>query len=197
MDVDILLEKANTVAAARAEEFEAGWMLGFVPRVREHDVGLELFQIDPPVPFVEEHFSHLSPAAIPIYENVFSRTDEFMRADAFTKGAVCVTNLFQESTAYNAGNLISRQVEMMVERQEYPAVDEDFLTAYVDVMVAILCNEERSTWRDMLSYSAGVWWMMGLTGGCFKSVSRHGKSFYQAVFDIVIAQAKRGSMGLV
>ncbi len=189
METDVLIEKARTIAEARAGEFEAPWMLGFIPRVRPYDQRMGIFKIDPPVPFVQEHFSHLSPAAIPVYESVFSRVDESMRADAFTKGAVCVTNMFQESVARTAGDLISRQVEMMVGRQAYPAVDERLLEVYVDVMVAVLCNEERSTWRDMLSYSAGVWWMLGLADG---------SSWYRKqAFEVVIGQAKRGSMGVV
>ena len=157
--------------------------------MRDFDERMGLFQIDPPVPFVAEHFSHLSPAAIPVYEGVFSRMDESMRADAFTKGAVCVTNLFQERVALTAGELIARQVELMVERQLYPAVDEMLVNEYVDVLVAILCNEEKSTWRDMLSYNAGVWWMLGLTYG--------DDSVRRMVLDIVMGQAKRGSMGVV
>ncbi len=189
METEVLVEKARTIAEARAVQFEAPWMHGFIPRVRDFDERMGLFPIDPPVPFVAEHFSHLSPAAIPVYENVLSRSDEAMRADAFTKGAVCVTNLFQESTALEAGGLIARQVELMVEKQLYPAVDEALVDEYVDIMVAVLCNEERSTWRDMLSYSAGVWWMLGLTRG--------DDSVRRTVFEIVLGQAKRGSMGAV
>ncbi|KKL89631.1 hypothetical protein LCGC14_1912780, partial [marine sediment metagenome] len=76
-----------------------------------------------------------------------------------------------------------------VEKQSYPAVDETLVDEYVDIMVAVLCNEERSTWRDMLSYNAGVWWMLGLTRG--------DDSVRRTVFEIVLGQAKRGSMGAV
>ena len=196
METEVAVEKARTIVQARATHFEAPWMHGFVPRIRDFDSRMGIFGIDPPAPFAAEHFSHLSPAAIPVYEGVFSRTDEAMRADAFTKGAVCVTNLFQEHDALAAGGLIASQVEMMVEKQSYPAVDEDLMNEYVDILVAILCNEEKSTWRDMLSYSAGVWWMLGLTRGRDDKLS--GKCSYRhKVFEIVMAQAKRGSMGVV
>ncbi len=190
---DLLLEKAQTIIDARVDPFEADWLYAFLPSVRDHDEQLELFEVAPEAPFVGEMFSYLSPGAIPIYEGVFSRNDEVMRLDSFTKGAVCVTNLYSPNVAQWAGTLIEKQVELMVEKQAYPAIDERFLESYVDVLLATLCNEEFSTWRDLLSYSTGVWWLMGLSKGTSKKVKRSGLTYEKTIFDLVLTRAKLGT----
>ena len=77
------------------------------------------------------------------------------------KGAALVSGLMVEDDAAASGHLLNAVLERIPSEQSFPALDEYLYPDYVDVATTILMNEEMTTWRNMLAFNLGVWWMLG------------------------------------
>ena len=152
--------KMKEIVAHLVGLYEARWLWLFTPGVREHDEELEVFSLDLEDWQWKESFNHSTPKVIPLYENVYSRQGEGLGFDYFIKGAVAFANLYHEPDLLT--DFFQSQLELMMEAQEYPRIDENYVSDYADIVEAILLGEEQTTWKQMLAYTAGVYWMLGM-----------------------------------
>lgn len=155
------VDRLQEVLIRREGEFEALWLRIFKPVVRERDESVVMFHVENP----GEELDYRTPMVIPVFEGAFTRQGEGLGLEAFAKGAASMSNLLGESQIPQVGEFLTLQVQAMGEAQVLPAVDETLITRYVDVAIAILMNEETTTWRDGLMYNAGAWWLLSFMDG--------------------------------
>lgn len=160
IDIKFQEHKAREILRHYATAFEAKWLLAFMPGSREADEELEFLDLDFADWIGEESFSHTSPKVIGLYEQTYSRQGEGLGFDYFIKGAVSVANLCPDPDLLR--DFFLGQLELMTEVSEYPMIVERFLEDYVDILEAILMGEERTTWKQLLAFNSGVYWMMGM-----------------------------------
>lgn len=159
-DVKFQEHKAKEILHHYAKLYEAKWLVAFMPGSRPSDEEVEFLNLDYADWIGEESFSHMSPKVISLYEQTYSRQGEGLGFDYFIKGAVSVANLCPDPDLLR--DFFLGQLELMTEVSEYPLIVDRFLEDYVDVLEAILMGDERTTWKQLLAFNSGVYWMMGM-----------------------------------
>jgi hypothetical protein len=177
--------RASQILKSFATLYEAQWLLKFRPVSRPADEELEFLSLDFSDWIGEESFHHLSPKVISLYETVYSRQGEGMGFDYFIKGAVSVANLFSDPNLL--AGFFQGQLALMTEVSEYPYIVERYLKDYVDVLEAIMLGDETTTWKQMLSYTAGVYWVLGMV-----KPDSMPSGFQSQIRQFMIERAKRG-----
>jgi hypothetical protein len=177
--------RAKEILSYYAQLYEANWLLAFMPGTRPADKEFEILNLDFSDWIGEESFHHLSPKVIGLYETVYSRQGEGMGFDYFIKGAVAIANLFPDPSLL--AGFFQGQLELMTEVTEYPLIVDRYIQDYVDIIEAIMLGDERTTWKQMLAYNAGVYWMMSLV----RPESMY-NGFQQHIRRFMLDRAKRG-----
>lgn len=200
--IEFLTEKVETVVAAAIAKWETHWLSFFVPLARPDDRQLELFTVRPDARLILEDFSHATPQASAVYEGAFVDVGHTHASRFFVQGAAAVTNLMDNNESLRAGEMLRYQLTKMLEAKtpRLPSVSERFFKDYVDIMVTVLMGDEMTTWQSLLAYNAGVWWLMGLTGGTERVSRRLGlgvlRTHHEQVRHLLMEKARLGAVGI-
>ena len=189
VDVKYQIDKAKSVLGHFAQLYEANWLWAFSPDMRTQvdQEELEILTIDFTDWDGENSFHHLSPKVIALYEQVYSRQGEGMGFDYFTKGAVAMANLFPDPDLLMG--FFASQLEWMFETNEYPKLSPRYLEDYVDVITAVMLGEEQTTWKQMLAYTSGVYWVLSLC-----RIDSMYPGFQDTIRLYMIERAKKGTV---
>lgn len=78
----------------------------------------------------------------------------------FVRGAAVVACILEE----NSGNFVRQALQMVAQRivqgGELPAIEQDFYNELIDIQTITVNNGEPVSWRSILSYSLGAFWML-------------------------------------
>ncbi len=155
-----LWDKGTGVIEHYARLHEANWLSDYFRCTIEHDVDLEMWDLDLSEWNSESSFSYLNPKVVSVFYGVNLGLGRGMGYDYFIRGAATLANIVNPSQLPSLTVWLEAQHVAMYEAETFPAVNEKFLQDYVDILTTTLLQEESTTWRPFLSFISGIYWLL-------------------------------------
>lgn len=190
LEKDYQLRKAMKVIEYYSELHEAKWLYDFIGGVVPIDENVVLLTLDIK-DWATEYFSYLHPRVMSIYYGINLGLGTGIGLDYFVRGAVTASSIVDENQLDMITHMLKLQHEYMYEKENYPYIAEKFLGDYVSILTTVLVNPETSTWRQMLAFVSGVYWLLSFVD------TSDDDSIIRRIYDILIDRAKKGFIDFI
>ncbi len=190
LERDYQVRKALKVIEHYSEATEAKWLFDFMRGVIPADEQVVLL-----TPETENwdpsYFSYLHPRIVSIYYSVNLSLGLGIGLDYFIRGAATAASIVSEGQLEMVGQMLKLQHEAMYEAETFPYVAEKYLENYVTIITTALVSPETTTWRQMLAFISGVYWLLS-----YVDISGD-DPVLKTIYDILIDRAKKGFIDFI
>lgn len=153
-----------------AERYIEAFDLGaFVPKFRKAAPELQVLTPARVLPAVKD-VSFSDPEVVAIYFNTYGGAEPALEFRSFTKGVAAGAFIIEESQRVQLPQAVETLAAAVMEGAPIPPISEEFQERVQHVIEAIFSNNEQISWRSLLAFTAGAFWVLGFVKDPFEKV---------------------------
>ena len=160
-----------------SQAHDAEYVFRFLLSLRTYDRDIQIFNPVKELSLSPGDFVSITPESLGVYTNMWYpatsdyvsylpndsliRQGEDLWLDSFSQGISAMSIFVDEEDRSRLSELGNLMLYTVHKEDKYPAICDIYEGEYCSVATAVLENNERLNFREILAYNAGVWWVAG------------------------------------